>query len=268
MVKEEYLQVPTLSVDGSNWLYYKARVEWAVGSKGHTGHLSGLEAMPDDPSQGKDLSWKPTATEQKLVSEYPAKFKEWTKDDNYVKQVIAASIPESLFLRVQKEETTKGVWDALTNLFQNHSHIVAIDLRHKLQETRCTEKGDLHAHFDKLCSLHEQLATLRQSIGDKDFTAIILGSLLTSYDLNIGAMASSALVSQKDLEPDHIIKGILDEYDRRQTHSKKSTTSTTEDAAYSAKDKKSITCDNCRKKGHTKEQCWQEGGGKAGKGPR
>ena len=158
------------------------------------------------------MSWKPTATKQKLVSKYPAKFKEWTKDDNYVKQVIAVSIPESLFLRVQKEETAKGVWDALTNLFQNHSHIVAIDLRHKLQETRCTEKGD--AHFDKLRSLHEQLATLRQSIGDKDFTAIILGSLPTSYDPNIGAMASSALVSQKDLEPDHIIKGILDEYDR------------------------------------------------------
>ena len=96
MAKEEYLQVPTLSVDGSNWLYYKARVEWAVGSKGHTGHLSGLEAMPDDPSQGKDSSWKPTAAEQKLVSEYPAKFKEWTKDDNYVKQVIAVSIPESV----------------------------------------------------------------------------------------------------------------------------------------------------------------------------
>ena len=52
--------------------------------------------MPDDPSQGKDSSWKPTAAKQKLVSEYPAKFKEWTKDDNYVKQVITASIPESI----------------------------------------------------------------------------------------------------------------------------------------------------------------------------
>ncbi|KIM65706.1 hypothetical protein SCLCIDRAFT_52183, partial [Scleroderma citrinum Foug A] len=60
----------------------------------------------------------------------------------------------------------------------------------KLQETRCTEKGDLRAHFDKLRSLREQLAALGQSIGDEDFTAIILGSLPTSYDPNIGAMTS------------------------------------------------------------------------------
>ncbi|KIM60341.1 hypothetical protein SCLCIDRAFT_50863, partial [Scleroderma citrinum Foug A] len=112
------LQVPTLSVDGSNWLYYKARVEWA----------------PEDPAHGKDSSWKPTATEQKLMNEYPEKLKPWIKDDGYVKQVIAASLPESLFLHVQKEETAKGVWDALMNLFQNRSHIVAIDLRRKLQE--------------------------------------------------------------------------------------------------------------------------------------
>lgn len=95
MAKEDYLQVPTLNVDGSNWLYYKARVEWAVGSKGLTDHLSGLDAKPEDPSKGKDSSWKPTAAEQKLVSEYPAKFKEWSKDDGAVKQVIAASLPES-----------------------------------------------------------------------------------------------------------------------------------------------------------------------------
>ncbi|KIM53883.1 hypothetical protein SCLCIDRAFT_137957, partial [Scleroderma citrinum Foug A] len=32
--------------------------------------------------------------------------------------------------------------------------------------------------------------------------------------------------------------------------------------------KKSTICNNCKKKGHTKEQCWKEGGGKAGQGPK
>ncbi|KIM53902.1 hypothetical protein SCLCIDRAFT_137981, partial [Scleroderma citrinum Foug A] len=105
--------------------------------------------------------------------EYPEKLKPWIKDDRYVKQVIAASLLESLFLRVQKEEIAKGVWDALTNLFQNHSHIVAIDLRRKLQDTRCTKKGNLCAHFDKLHSLREQLAALGQSILDDDFAAVL-----------------------------------------------------------------------------------------------
>ena len=208
------LQVPTLSVDGSNWLYYKAQVEWAVGSKGLTGHLSGLMAKPEDPAHGKDPSWKPTAAEQKLMIEYPEKLKPWIKDDGYVKQVIAASLPESLFLRVQKEETAKGVWDALTNLFQNCSHVVAIDLRRKLQDTCCTKKGDLRAHFDKLCSLCEQLAALGQSISDDDFAAVIISSLPNLYDPNIAAMTSSAIISQTDLAPDFLMKILSNEYDR------------------------------------------------------
>lgn len=116
--------------------------------------------------------------------------------------------------------------------------------------------------------LREQLAALGQSIGDEDFTAIILSSLPTSYDSNIAAMTSSALVSQKDLESDFIMKILLDEYDRRKIRSKKTTLGTTEDAAYSAKDKKLTTCENCGKKGHAKDQCWQEGGGRAGKAPK
>ena len=263
------LQVPTLNVDGSNWLYYKARVEWAVGSKGLTGHLSSLVPKPEDPAHGKDSSWKPTTAEQKLVSEYPEKMKYWSKHNGYVKQVIAASLPESLFLRVQKEETAKSVWDTLTNLFQNRSRVIAIDLRRKLQETRCTEKGDLCAHFDKLRSLREQLAALGQSISDDDFAAIVISSLPNSYDSNIAAITSSAVVSQTDLAPDFIMKILSDEYNRRQTRSKK-TTSNNEDAAYSAKDSKKSTtvCENCKKKGHSKEQCWKDGGGKAGQAPK
>jgi len=195
--------------------------------------------------------------------------KYWSKHDGYVKQVIAASLPESLFLRVQKEETAKSVWDTLTNLFQNRSRVVAIDLRRKLQETRCTEKGDLRAHFDKLRLLREQLAALGQSISDDDFAAIVISSLPNSYDSNIAAITSSALVSQSDLTPDFIMRILSDEYDRRQTRSKK-TISNSEDAAYSAKDlKKSTTvCENCKKKGHSKEQCWKDGGGKAGQAPK
>ncbi|KIK12843.1 hypothetical protein PISMIDRAFT_18446, partial [Pisolithus microcarpus 441] len=213
-------------------------------------------------------SWKPTTAEQKLISEYPEKLKQWTKDDGYVKQVIAASLPESLFLRVQKEETGKSVWDVLTNLFQNRSRVVAIDLRRKLQESHCTEKGDVRAHFDKLRNFREQLGALGQSISDDNFTAIILSSLPTSYDSNIAAMTSSALVTQKDLSPDFITKIISDEYDRRQTRSKRGNNGNSDDVAYSAKDLKSSACENCGKKGHTKDQCWKEGGRKAGQVPK
>ncbi|KIN98634.1 hypothetical protein M404DRAFT_77619, partial [Pisolithus tinctorius Marx 270] len=99
---------------------------------------------------------------------------QWVKDDGYVKQVITVSLLESLFLQVLKEETVKSVWGVLTDLFQNCSHIVAIDLQGKLQESCYAEKGDVHAHFNKMHALREQLAALGQSITDDNFTAIIV----------------------------------------------------------------------------------------------
>ncbi|KAI6140547.1 hypothetical protein BKA82DRAFT_71813, partial [Pisolithus tinctorius] len=103
MAKDNHsLQVPTLNADGSNWLYYKARVEWAVSSKGLIGHLTGVISMT--------LGLSP---KQKLVSEYPEKLRQWAKDDGYIKQVITVSLPESLFLQVLKEETVKSVWGVL-----------------------------------------------------------------------------------------------------------------------------------------------------------
>ncbi|KIO07257.1 hypothetical protein M404DRAFT_941167 [Pisolithus tinctorius Marx 270] len=203
MAKDNHsLQVPTLNADGSNWLYYKAQVEWAVSSKGLIGHLTGLDVKPEDPSAGKDSSWKPTATEQKLVSEYPEKLWQWAKDDGYVKQVITVSLLESLFLQVLKEETVKSVWGVLTDLFQNCSCVITINLQRKLQESCCSEKGNVHAHFDKMCTLSEQLAMLGQSITDDDFTAIILKETIL---FNSGASCHMSSYCSKFLDYKPII---------------------------------------------------------------
>ncbi|KIO05711.1 hypothetical protein M404DRAFT_140299 [Pisolithus tinctorius Marx 270] len=204
MAKDDHsLQVPTLNADRSNWLYYKAWVEWAISLKGLIRHLTGLDAKPEDPSAGKDASWKPTATEQKLVSEY---LWQWAKDDRYVKQVITVSLLESLFLQVLKEETAKSVWGVLTDLFQNCSCVIAIDLQRKLQEFHCLEKGNVCAHFNKMCTLRKQLATLGQSITDDNFTAIILSSLPTLTILfNSGASHHMSSYHSKFLDYKPII---------------------------------------------------------------
>ncbi|KIO03033.1 hypothetical protein M404DRAFT_146480 [Pisolithus tinctorius Marx 270] len=122
-----------------------------------------------------------------------------------------------------------------------------------------------------MCALCKQLAVLGQSITDDDFAAIILSSLPTLYNSNLAAMTSLALVMQKDLSLDFIIKVISNEYDRHQMWTKRGNSGNSrnsEDAAYSVKDGKKSTCENCGKKGHSQDQCWEEGGGKAGQAPK
>ncbi len=63
---------------------------------------------------------------------------------------------------------------------------------------------------------------------------------------------------------------LSDEYDRRNIGktSKREENSAFHAGESSRKGKTLLKCFNCQKKGHKKADCWAEGGGKAGQGPR
>jgi hypothetical protein len=66
---------------------------------------------------------------------------------------------------------------------------------------------------------------------------------------------------------------ITDEYDRRtlgRTSKKEENVAfySNDDGGKGKKRKSDLKCFNCNKKGHKKVDCWAEGGGKAGQGPR
>ena len=52
-----------------------------------------------------------------------------------------------------------------------------IALRKRLQDTRCSENGNIHTHFDNLRTMREELTSLGNTLSDPDFSATILGSL-------------------------------------------------------------------------------------------
>jgi hypothetical protein len=70
--------------------------------------------------------------------------------------------------------------------------MVTVDLRHKLQAEKCPEHGDVHAHPNKVQTMHKNLASMGVSIVDKDFTSIILGSIPPSYDTYIAAITATS----------------------------------------------------------------------------
>ena len=83
-------------------------------------------------------------------------------------------------------------------------------------------------------------------------------------------MTTSAKITHLDLTPDVIMTTLIDDYDRQQMKSGRKSTSLGEDAAYSASSSKKFSgnCHNCQKKGHKAEDCWEEGGRKAGQCPK
>jgi hypothetical protein len=81
-------------------------------------------------------------------------------------------------LRVQKLETASEIWKEICQIHEGKMELVQIDLRPRLQETRCDEGGDVKAHFGELLRLRESLAGMGATVVDTDF---ILGSLPESY---------------------------------------------------------------------------------------
>ena len=120
-----------------------------------------------------------------------------------------------------------------------------------------------------MITTRKELASLSHSIDPDDFAAMLISSVPMSYDSTISAMTTSAKITRLDLTPDVIMTTLIDDYDRCQTKSGKKSSSG-EDAAYSVNlsRKFSGNCHNCQKKGHKAEDCWEEGGGKAGQRPK
>src|SRR5271168_1374518 len=135
--------------------------------------------------------------------------KEWNQGEAIAKQQIASSIPDSLFMKVRAKGTARAIWTELENHFQKRSRMVSVDLRRRLKDQKCLEKGDIVAHFTTLRTMREDLAAMGHPPSDDDFYAIILGSLPPSYDPYISSVTGTMLSA------DDLMLTITEEYERR-----------------------------------------------------
>jgi hypothetical protein len=277
---DDLMKVPRLEAGGTNWVVYKDRFVWSVDARGLLEHMDGSEREPVCPvkprmvpkkdSEGNDTREMAqaalTADEERLIKEWKAELKEWKRGEAIVKQQIAATIPDSLFMKIRDKGTALEIWEALKGDFQNKSRMVAVDLRRRLQQERCAEKGDVRAHFSKLRTMREDLAAMGHTPGDDEFYAIILGSLPYSFEPFISALNATSSVLGTVLSPDELMQAFTDEYDRRSLG--KSSKKEEENAAFSTEEGNGRKgngqrgkCFNCGKPGHRKDDCWEEGGG-------
>ncbi|KIK32660.1 hypothetical protein CY34DRAFT_100974 [Suillus luteus UH-Slu-Lm8-n1] len=127
---DDFLRVPKLVADGENWMTYKDRLSWSVDARGFLGHLEGTERKPVDPStlSGRGASWSPTTPDEvKELTEYKAAMKEWRMGEAIMKQQIAGTIPDSLFIQVKNLAMAGEIFAYLSNLFEKCSRVVSIE---------------------------------------------------------------------------------------------------------------------------------------------
>jgi hypothetical protein len=160
---EDFLRIPKLEVSGTNWVIFKDRFIWALDARGILDHIDGTgtePAKPADPvpaSKGTEvqpstatLTTDQVAEKARLETEWKQDVKEWKQGEAITKQQIASCIPDSLFMKVRAKGTAHEIWTELGKHFEKRSRMVSIDLRRRLQELRCPEKGSIVDHFATL----------------------------------------------------------------------------------------------------------------------
>jgi len=229
---DDLMKVPKLDVSGTNWVVYKNCFLWVIDARDLLDHVNGSGWEPTKPvSKGKKVGGgskegeasredfvvveELSPEDAKTLEVWKEKHCAWRHSEAVVKQQVAATIPNSLFMKVQGKGTTYEIWQALTKDFQNKSRMISMDLRRRLQQQHCAEKGNVRAHFATLRTMREDLSSMGHPPTDDDFYAILLGSLPSGYEPFISALNTMSSVLGMYLSSDDLMQTLSDEYDCR-----------------------------------------------------
>jgi len=120
---DEFLRIPKLDVSGTNWVIFKDRFTWALDARSILNHIDGTSVEPVDPISKEDRG------------------------------------NTLIFMKVRAKGTAYEIWTELGKHFEKRSRMVSIDLRRRLQELRCADKGSIVDHFATMRTMREDLAS-------------------------------------------------------------------------------------------------------------
>ena len=190
----DFLCIPRLPADEKGFVVWKERFELLIWARGLYGHLDGTVARPDTPLPIPDGSTASTKEQVSKIEKYTKDMNQYSQEQAIVFQQIASTIPDLLYLKIKERMTVKEAWDVLKADFKKRSCMITIELRKWLQDTQCGENGNIWIHFNTIWMMREELTSLGMSLGEQDFSAIILGSLPKSYDQFISAVTTTTSV--------------------------------------------------------------------------
>ena len=168
---------------------------------------------------------------------------------------IFTMVPDSVLIEIQNLATAKEIWEVVCAKHEMKAFIVKVDMWCWMYEMRCKDELNVHTHFETLMSTQEQLAGMNATLTDNDLVTVILGSLHKSYHSLINAITMSATHAKVKLEPEHVVRMLVDEFKQLEIEDCQSKARKNALAATKACTKVDIECWKCGKKGHVKAEC-------------
>src|SRR5271168_785894 len=286
------LAVPKLRDDGSNWSDYYPRIENAMGAKGLWRHVLGtaIAPVPYVVSEGKPMlpDGKTPATEDQVEAK-ESRIIEFEKREYLAKHILLSTTSRRLGSKLKDLPTADSMWKVVNDDATSKSTLYLLDAEDQLSSMKLSDNEDskthlteLKYHFQLLQTRRDNLIKIGSTLSESRFNIIIMSSLPDSYRPTLQTITASERVSKlsggqtSSIKSEDLIAFIIEEAQHRVINDEQTKTAESALAARLKKagksekneDEPDVTCDNCKKPGHTKEQCYSKGGGSEGQGPR
>ena len=247
-----------VTLKGINYLLWARMVKIALGGKGLWSHVS-AEAAPKQTTQGEDGQEIVVATDED----------KWAQEDLMVLTVLLSSLEPAIMESYSYCETTKQLWDTLYKVYGNTSNLTRVFEVKRAINTLNQGDMEFQPHFGKFRSLWAEMELLRPHTTDPATLLTrreedrVFGLLLT-LNPSYGSLIKHILRADKLPDLDEVCAQIQKEEgsvglfggkgDLNMAHQAERAVSNK--AAYKLDEKKNLTCDHCKKKGHMKDKCW------------
>jgi len=158
----------------------------------------------------------------------------------------------------------------ICEIYKAKSDLVQADVHSRLQSMKCGEKDNIRTHLTTMMTLREELAGMGAHVIDRDFMAMVIGSLPTLLCGIIRTTTVAIRASGRIVMSDIVIAVVFEEADHIKINNGGNSTTNNTALATSSKSRKwrgkgklkklDVKCDNCSRVGHTKDDCWRKGG--------
>ncbi|KAF5375901.1 hypothetical protein D9615_008263 [Tricholomella constricta] len=281
------VMLPKLESDRSNWSLYQERVLNALTSKKLRRHVTGTARKPEELTESSGNFFKRSSLaplSDKELEAHEDEVDDWMQKQAQVLEVIYGTIDKSTFLQIKNEPTAADVWKMLVSIYANKGVMFETDLLTRLQTSRMVEGDDMHTHLSNLSTMRECLAETGTAVDDTHYAAYIRTSvsLIPAYQPMISTLTTNARNAGRKVTSTELRLHLIEESDNMKYQENINKSNQAMQAMLSAhskpkgkgssskgkeKAKSGRHCNNYGKDGHTDDQCFSEGGGKAGEAP-
>lgn len=226
---------------------------------------------------GKDFGWWKMQIEDLLVQkdldavlgEKPEAMTQaqWENLDKKAKAFIRLALSKDVAFNILKETSTKGIMEALSNMYEKPSAANKVFLIRELVNTRMREGSSVTVHINNLNSILSRHGSVGIKFEDEVQALLLLSSLPDSWSGTVTAVTSSA--GSKELTFEGIRDLILGEDVRRRNSGESSSeqlnavrgrknnrgSGSKNRRRSQSRTRNDVTCWNCKEVGHFRNQC-------------